>query len=79
MKVLALVDRDGGHSRCFVIDRVSVQDIDPILARNLADEAHLMTDEQAVYLSVGGYYSAHSRVNSQRGRIWPRAAPCQHR
>src|SRR5947209_4815978 len=36
MKVLALVDRNTGGARTFVIDHVGVQEIDPIIARNLS-------------------------------------------
>lgn len=78
MKVLALVDRNSGRSRCFVIDKVSLEDIDPILAENLANEAHLMTDEHRVYLSVGGYYAQHSRVTHSVGQYAVPGQPHLH-
>lgn len=78
MKVLALVDRDSGRSRAFVIDSVSLNAIDPILAKNLADEAHLMTDEHPVYKSIGRYYSAHSSVSHFAGQYAVPGSPELH-
>lgn len=63
MKVLSLVERNSGQARSFVLDKVTIQEIDPILARNVSDGAHLMTDENRVYTSIGTYYSQHSTVN----------------
>jgi transposase-like protein len=68
MKVLALVDRDSGQSRAFVIDSVSEQAIDPIVARNLSHEAHMMTDEHRVYGAISRYYAAHSTVAHYAGQ-----------
>jgi transposase-like protein len=62
MKVLALIDRDSGSARTFVIDHVSVDQVDPIIAKNLSIEAHLMTDEAHVYKSIGRYQAQHSYV-----------------
>jgi len=78
MKVLALVDRNSGASRSFVIDRVSVQEIDPILARNVSRAAHLMTDEHSVYLSIGNYYAQHSRVSHAANEYVNASNPLAH-
>ena len=67
MKVLSLVERNSGKARSYVLDKVTIQEIDPILARNVAPEAHLMTDENRVYLSMGAYYAQHSTVNHRDG------------
>jgi transposase-like protein len=67
MKVLSLIERNTGQARSYVIDKVSIQEIDPILARNVSDSAHLMTDEARVYLSIGAYYAQHSQVNHSGG------------
>lgn len=67
MKVLSLVERNTGQARSYVIDKVSLQDIDPILARNVAPAAHLMTDEARVYVSLAAYYRQHSQVTHGAG------------
>jgi transposase-like protein len=67
MKVLSLVERNSGKARSYVLDKVTIQEIDPILARNISDGAHLMTDENRVYTAIGTYYSQHSTVNHRDG------------
>jgi transposase-like protein len=54
MKVVALVDRNSGKSRAYVVDNVNTREIAPILAENLAREATLMTDEHRVYKHLAG-------------------------
>ncbi len=78
MKVLSLVDRATGAAKSFVIDKVTVDDIDPILARNLADEAHLMTDEHRVYISIGQFYAQHSSVKHSAKQYVVKDAPTLH-
>jgi len=63
MKVLSLIERNSGQARSYVIDKVTLQEIDPIVARNVSENAHLMTDEHRVYVSLGAYYAQHSRVS----------------
>lgn len=63
MKVLALVDRDTGHSRAFVIDRVHALEIAPIVHNNLSREARLFTDEAHHYSAFTFRVSEHQRVN----------------
>jgi len=67
MKVLSLVDRDTGHSRSFVIDKVHALEIAPILFANLSREAHLVTDEAYHYSAFSMRFGDHGRVNHKRG------------
>ena len=65
-KVVALVDRDSGRVRSYVVDNVSLKSIKPILEENLAREAHLMTDEASHYKPLGKTYAKHSSVNHRQ-------------
>jgi transposase-like protein len=61
-KVLALVDRNSGQARSFVVDDVKAATLAPIVRENLAREARLMTDENASYRQVGREFAAHGIV-----------------
>lgn len=67
MKVLALIDRNSGASRSYVLPDVSAKSIGPILAENLSREAFLMTDEARVYRSFAYAFSGHGSVNHLGG------------
>lgn len=67
MKVLALVDRDTGHSRAFVIDHVAADIIKPIIRANLSAEARVVTDEAAVYRRLGKEFASHAAVHHTAG------------
>ena len=75
MCVLSLVHRESGQSRCFVIDRVSRDEIMPIVMRNVERETYIMTDEAYIYRGAfRPLFLGHGRVNHQlgeygRGRI----------
>lgn len=62
-KVLALVDRNTGRSRMMVIDDLRVATIAPIVAANVAAEAHLMTDEAPRYVPIGRHFAERGSVN----------------
>jgi hypothetical protein len=69
MKVLSLVQRGGG-SRSVVIERTSADEIVPIVLQNVAAEAHLMTDEHAIYRNskeLKVRFASHSIVRHQFG------------
>jgi transposase-like protein len=66
-KILALVDRDSGRSRAFVIDRVHALSIAPIILSNMDREARLFTDEQHAYSAVSLHFADHQRVSHGRG------------
>jgi transposase-like protein len=78
MAVLALVDRNSGASRAFVVDHVDLQCIDPIVAKNLAAEAHMMTDEFKLYRAFAPYQAAHSAVNHSVGEYVRKGEPHIH-
>jgi len=67
MKVLALVDRDTGKSRAYVIDSVSAPAIGPIVRANLSREARIFTDEAKHYSLYSFVYADHQKVTHSRG------------
>lgn len=68
MKVLALVDRDTGASRTWVIDgEITLAKVAPILHANVAREAKLMTDEGRHYRRMAFRYPMHATVNHSAG------------
>lgn len=62
-KVLSLVDRTTGEARSFVVKDLRLATLLPILEKNIAREAWLMTDEASRYTSVGWNFAAHGVVN----------------
>src|SRR5687768_10120188 len=66
-KVLALVDRDSGKSRAFVIDRVHALEIAPIIFSNMDREARLFTDEANCYSAFSLKFAEHQRVSHGKG------------
>lgn len=67
MKVLTLVDRTTGRARSTVVDNLTIQELVPIIEANIAQEAHVMTDEASQYRSLGWSFDAHSAVNHSKG------------
>src|SRR4051812_46856906 len=68
MPVLALVNRETGESRAFVVDNASSEHILPIVRANVARETHIMTDESSIYRAkIAGDYLGHGVVNHKRG------------
>jgi transposase-like protein len=63
MKVLALVDRETGRSKTFVVDYVAADVVLPILQDNIAREAKLVTDDHGVYRRARKLFSSHDAVN----------------
>ena len=62
LKVLTLIDRDTRQARSVVIDKLRTKTIAPILRKNLAREARLMTDEATHYVTVGKEFAEHGVV-----------------
>jgi len=62
MKVFTLVDRNSGRARSVKIESVTLRDIEPIIAANVAREAHLMSDEHPVYKRLKITFAKQSRV-----------------
>ncbi len=67
MKVLALVDRETGRSRAFVIDHIHSDIIKPIIRENLDREARIVTDEAVVYRRLAKEFAAHGTVHHGKG------------
>lgn len=62
MKVLTLLDREQGRAHSMVISDVSPATIVPIIRKNIAKEATLMTDEATQYQRVGTLFADHGVV-----------------
>jgi transposase-like protein len=60
--VVSLVERDG-ETRSFHVANVTAKTLRPIIAKHIAAETHLMTDEAAVYPAITGGFAGHSTVN----------------
>jgi transposase-like protein len=66
-KILALVDRDSGRSRAYVVDSVSAPAIAPIVLGNMSREARLFTDEATHYGAFSLIFADHQRVRHGAG------------
>jgi transposase-like protein len=66
-KIVALVERNTGRARSFVVDDVKASTLAAILREQLAPQAKLMTDENYSYIKVGREFSAHGIVHHKRG------------
>jgi transposase-like protein len=67
-KVLALVDRNTGRSRAFVVDDLKLSTIEPIIRANIAKEATLMTDDAGYYKIIGRrHFAGHKFVRHGAG------------
>ncbi len=77
-KVLALVDRNSGKARSFVVDDVRAVTVAPIVRENLAREAKLMTDESPIYTVVGREFASHNVVQHRLREYVSRANPGIH-
>jgi transposase-like protein len=68
MKVLALVDRETGRSRAMVIDGVNAQILMPIILKNVASEARVMTDEHYGYRYIKRHFADHGTTRHSTGQ-----------
>lgn len=59
--VMTLVQRGAG-ARSFHIDGVRVEDIVPVVEKNMARESVMMTDEHRSYIEIGKEFAAHETV-----------------
>jgi len=65
--VLSLVHRETGKSRSFVIDRVNVDSVIPIVRANIDRETYIMTDEGTHYSKLRDGFLGHGTVNHRLG------------
>ena len=63
--VLTLVQRGGG-ARSFHVDGTRLDDIVPVVQKNIARETAMMTDEAMVYTEVGREFASHESVNHSK-------------
>lgn len=77
-KVLSLVDRSTGRQRSMVVDSLKAVDLTPILLDNIAQEAHVMTDEAGYYRHLDKYFAAHSFTRHGSGQYVDYANPIIH-
>lgn len=66
LAVVALVDRDSGQSRWFHVENSRAADIHPIVLKNIAREARLMTDEAKMYRKIGREFAEHGTTTHGR-------------
>ncbi len=66
-KILALVDRATGMSRAIVVDDLKADTLGPIIRKNVAAEARLMTDEASQYTLIGREFAEHGVVRHGDG------------
>jgi hypothetical protein len=78
MKVLALVDRETRQARSVVVDDLHPKTVGPIIAANMAREAHLMTDEAGRYIVIGKDYAVHTFVNHSADEYVSKTDPKVH-
>jgi hypothetical protein len=62
MKIVSLVER-GGDKCTFHVARINEKTLRPILTKQIAAEARLMTDEAAVYPRFKKDFASHEVVN----------------
>lgn len=66
-KVLSLVDRETGKARSMVVDDLKATTLAPLVRKNLAKEARLMTDEASQYTVIGREFADHGVVRHNIG------------
>lgn len=77
-KILSLVDRESGQVRSVHVDKVSIHTIKPIIRKNLARDAQLMTDGLGLYKEIGKGFAAHHVVNHTQGEYVNKDNPLLH-
>lgn len=61
--ILSLVDRASGRAQSFVLDRVTLNEVVPVIVANIAKEAKVYTDESRLYHGAKGHFAVHQSVN----------------
>jgi transposase-like protein len=60
--VVSLVERDG-KTRSFHVANVTAKNLRPIIVKHASRKSYMMTDEAAVYPSIGAEFAGHGSVN----------------
>jgi len=63
MKVLSLVDRTTGRAQSMVVDNVRAKTLVPLLRKNIAQRAHVITDDGVWYAPLSLAFGKHDTVN----------------
>lgn len=78
MKVLTLVDRTTKQARSVVVNRLTKEEIWPIVRENVAKEALVLTDEANIYRGLGTHFEGHQTVHHGSGEYVSRENPQIH-
>jgi transposase-like protein len=65
-KVVSLVER-GGEVRSFHVERVTRKDVLELVRKHMAPDAHLRTDESAIYGGFAAHFASHESVLHKSG------------
>jgi transposase-like protein len=65
-KVLSLVDRNTGRAKSVVVQTVNAKTLLPILRKNIAEGAHVMTDDAKWYKPLSLAFAKHDAVNHSK-------------
>ena len=65
-KVLSLIDRTTGRAKSMVVQSVTSNTLRPLLRKNIARSAHLMTDEGVWYSPLSLEFDKHDTVNHSK-------------
>jgi transposase-like protein len=66
MAVVSLVERNG-ETRSFHVANVTAKTLRPIIVKHVSRKSRMMTDESAVYPSIGDEFAGHESVNHSAG------------
>ena len=62
-KVLSLVDRDTGQKRSIVVDNLNAKTLISTLRMKIAEEAHVMTDEEGQFKHLAAKFTGFGTSN----------------
>jgi transposase-like protein len=77
-RILSLVDRTTGRAQSRVIDSFKAKDIVPILRKNIAKEAMVLTDGASFYNSLSLSFGGHEQVDHSAGEYVRLSNPTIH-
>jgi len=65
-KVLSMIDRTTGQAKSMTVERVAAKYLLPILRKNIAPGAHIMTDDAVWYAPLSLAFGKHDSVNHSK-------------
>lgn len=77
-KVFSLIDRKSGKARSMVVDNLKLATLLPILQANIAQDAHVMTDDAAQYKPLYKFFADHGFTKHMLGEYVSRTNPNVH-